>query len=173
MDAYAEPSWNYVGVQWKKVMTDPTMELSPAGEQRKESILAIAKAHASQRRRRRRAAQTLAATAAIILALILPALLLRTHHRQSLPVAVHVHSQNHARIEQPIAKSKVVVLTIETDPRIIERLAIPSQPPRWKKIGDDELLRDLASAHRPAGLAYVGGHKPLLLFRSSDTSGGG
>lgn len=154
-------------------MTDPPIELSTAGEERKESILSMAKAHASQRRRRRRAAQTLAATATIILALAVPVVLLRPHHRQSLPVAVHIHSQNHVRIETLIAKSKVVVLKIETDPGIIERLAIPSQPPRWKKIGDDELLRDLASAHQPAGLAYVGDKKPVLLFRTPPPPRGG
>ncbi|HEX5244829.1 MAG TPA: hypothetical protein VFW23_16345 [Tepidisphaeraceae bacterium] len=152
-------------------MTDPPIELSMAGEQRKESILAMAKIEASQRRRRKRAAQTLAA--AIILALLIPAVFLHTHHRQSLPVAVHVHSHDAPQIEKTISKSKILVIRIETDPQIIERLAIPSQPPRWKKIGDDELLRDLASAHRPAGLAYVGDNRPVLLFRSPNTSSGG
>lgn len=156
-------------------MTDSPIELSSAGEQRKESILAMAKIQARHRRRRRRAAQTLAATAAIILALAVPVLLLRPHHHQALPVAVvpNIDSHINQRIRNPISKSRVVVLKIETDPGIIERLAIPSEPPRWKKIGDDELLRDLASAHQPAGLAYVGDNKPVLLFRTPPPSRGG
>jgi len=151
------------------------MELSTAGEQRKESILAMAKVHASQRRRRRRAAQILAGTAAIILALAVPVLLLHPHHHQARPVAVvpNIDSHTDQQIRKTISKSRLVVLKIETDPRIIERLAIPPQPPRWKKIGDDELLRDLASAHQPAGLAYVGDHKPVLLFRAPPPSRGG
>lgn|GEM_PF-3969868 len=156
-------------------MTDPPMELSPAGEQRKESILAMAKVHASQRRQRRRAAQTLAATAAIIFALAVPVLLLRPHHHQAKPIAVvpNVHPQIEQHLTKSPFKPRVVVVKIETDPQIIDRLAIPPQPARWKKIGDDELLRDLASAHQPAGLAYVGDHKPVLLFRTPGPSRGG
>lgn len=154
-------------------MIEPVTELSSAGEQRKESILAMAKDHALWRGRRRKATQALAA--AIILALAVPVSLLRPHHHQALPVAVapNIHSQPDQQIRKTIAQSRVVVLKIESDPHIIERLAIPPQPPRWKKIGDDELLRDLASAHQPAGLAYVGDKKPVLLFRTPPPPRGG
>ena len=153
-------------------MTEPSIELSSAGEQRKKSILAMAKAQASRRRRRKRAAQTFAA--AIIFALLIPALLLRFHRRPDQQVKVVPTVPAHANRQVAISssKSRVVVVRIETDPQIIERLAIPSPPPQWKKIGDDELLRDLASAHRPAGLAYIDG-KPMLLFRSPAHSTGG
>lgn len=153
-------------------MTEPSIDLSSAGERRKESILAMAKAQASRRRRRKRAAQTL--VVAIIFALLIPALLLRFHRQpyQQAKIVPTIHPRQNLEIASTSSKSRVVVVKIETDPQIIERLAIPSQPPQWKKIGDDELLRDLASAHRPAGLAYIDG-KPMLLFRSPAHSTGG
>lgn len=153
-------------------MTDPRIELSSAGLQRKESILAMATAHTSRRKRRRRVAQS--AAAGIVLALLLPVLLSRLHRHPAKPLAVvpNVHPHIEQQFTKSSFKSRVVVVKIETDPQIIDRLAIPPQPPRWKKIGDDELLRDLASAHLPAGLAYVGDNKPMLLLRASASSSG-
>src|SRR5690348_1476871 len=117
MDASAGHSPNYAGVRRKRIMIDPRIELSSAGLQRKESILAMAKAHAHRRRLRRRTAQSLAA--AVILALLLPALFLRHHRHQAKPIAVvpNVHPRIEHLTKSPF-KSRVVVVKIETDPQI-------------------------------------------------------
>jgi len=138
-------------------MSEPLSLLSPRGEQRRERILALA--IAASRGRRRRRLLTRAALVAILVAAIVPQLR-RSHPPRKSDIAVKL-------IERPPAQavlSPPLVTRIETDPHIIQRLAIPPRPPHVIVIDDRELLTDLALADRPAGLAYVNG-KATLLFR--------
>lgn len=137
--------------------------LSPPGERRRERILDLALAEAGRRRRRRRAART-ALAVLLVAAVVSP--LLRSRPAHPPEVAVQPHPRHPATSGSPVvAPSRgLIVARIETDPHIIERLAIRPQAPRVIVINDNELLNALAMAHRPAGLAYVN-DKATLLFR--------
>ena len=70
-------------------------------------------------------------------------------------------------VQRPKATPLEIRITrIETDRMLVERLTVPPQKPSWTVIDDDELLRRLAEAGRPAGLAYVDG-RTLILFRGA------
>jgi hypothetical protein len=137
--------------------------LSPLGQRRRERILDLALAEARGRRRRRRAART---TVALVLTSILVLAFLRSRPAQQPQLAVQSHQPHPAIPTGPLPQPShaIVVARIETDPNIIERLAIRPEPFHVTVINDNELLNALAMAHRPAGLAYVNG-KATLLFR--------
>ena len=66
----------------------------------------------------------------------------------------------------PAAAEKVVITQIQTDPTLLDRLSVPPQRPTWKILTDDQLLRALADAGRPAGLEYDHG-QVVVLYRDS------
>ncbi|HEY2585212.1 MAG TPA: hypothetical protein VGI81_05560 [Tepidisphaeraceae bacterium] len=134
--------------------------LSDAGERRRERILDLALAEARGRRRRRALARTALTLAVVLVAVGVP-LLLRSRSSQPANIAVKPPAPHPAA---PVSPPRLVVTRIETDPHIIERLAIRQEPSPVVLINDNELLTELAMAHRPAGLAYVNG-KATLLFR--------
>lgn len=135
--------------------------LTPAGIERREQILQLAQRAASQRRIRRRAIGAGAAICVLALAL-LP--LLRRH-----PAPPPEIARVTPRIipERPIvfvrSPRTIEVQRIDTDPRLLDSLAIRPQPNTWRRLGDDELLRELAATGKPVALAYVNG-TPVLLF---------
>jgi hypothetical protein len=131
--------------------------LSSHGEKRRGQILDLALAEA--RRRRRRRVTTQAALAALLIAVLIPPLL-RIHRAPDQHIAV----KNIQPAPSTSPPPPIMVSRIETDPHIVERLAIPPHPSHVVVITDGELLDELALAHRPAALAYVDG-KATLMFR--------
>ena len=100
-----------------------------------------------------------ARTAALSVAVLIPPLL-RIHRAPNQRIAV----KNLQPAPSTSPPPPIVVTRIETDPHIVDRLAIPPRPSHVVLITDGELLDGLALAHRPAALAYVNG-KPTLMFR--------
>ena len=137
-------------------MSESPILLSQSGERRREAILDLALVAARGRRRRRIA---LRASLAAILILVLLSPILRSLRPRDAHTVVH-----HTEPLPPRVPPSPVVERIETDPHIIERLAIPPTHAKVIIINDTELLGDLAMADRPAGLAYING-KAQLVFR--------
>jgi len=82
-------------------------------------------------------------------------ILVRVHHAPP----VHIVA---ITAPKPVPSDSIVVERIETDPHIVERLAVELSPPTWQTISDDDLLSSLAHEGHPAALAYVNG-QPILL----------
>jgi hypothetical protein len=95
--------------------------------------------------------------AGLVAAILLPPLLWL---RPSPPPPVAVRPVDPIPTQPPA----LAVTRIATDPHIIARLSIPPSPLSVTLINDRELLTELATANRPAGLAYVNG-KAMLLYR--------
>jgi hypothetical protein len=81
-----------------------------------------------------------------------------------LPAPATAPSPVHHAIAGPTA-SEIVVTRIQTDPTLLQRLAIPPQKPTWKILSDDELLHELADAGKPAGLDYSNDGPVVVLYR--------
>ncbi len=144
-------------------MTDPEMPISPAGMQRREAILRLAKQQAGKKRFRRRGRH---AAIAIIPLLFVAGILMQ-----------YVRS-NSSNKSQPVAKTSpivvpaprlpvppvpaVIISWITTDPTITDRLAIRPQRRTWKEMNDDQLLQSLAAAGQPSGLIRLDGRIYLL-----------
>jgi hypothetical protein len=140
-------------------MSDFHPALSSVGEKRRGQILDLALAEARRRRRRRVTSQAaLAAMAGLLVAVLIPPLL-RIHRAPDHPITL----KNLQPAPSTSPPPPTLVTRIETDPHILERLAIPPHPSHVTLITDGELLDGLATAHRPAALAYVNG-KATLLF---------
>ena len=139
--------------------------LSAAGEHRRAGILRLARS-AARARRQRRAVRRVLAVAMIVIGVFV---LIRPHRSISPPLAErHTTPPVTAASlpsEPPKQLSRIVVTRIETDPTLLSRWSVGPQKPTWEVLSDDDLLRRLAEAGRPAGLAYVDGHPPILLFR--------
>ena len=59
-----------------------------------------------------------------------------------------------------------MIWQIQTDPTLLQRLAVPPQKPTWRVLSDDELLRALADAGKPAGLEYEANGQMAVLYRN-------
>jgi hypothetical protein len=133
--------------------------LSPQGQRRREEIGRLA-AHAARRRKQRRSAGR-AVAAFVCVGLVLGGMsIARLEHQptdRSPIVATPVTPLAHAT-----PPSTITIARIETDSTITDRLAIRNASPRWRTIGDDELLRTLADAGHPAGLISMNGQEVLL-----------
>jgi hypothetical protein len=136
-------------------MSERKPHLSPRGEQQRRKILELALNEARGRRRRRVLRRV--AVAGLFAAILLPPLL---RLRPSPPPPVAVGPVDPIPTQLPA----LAVTRIATDPHIIERLSIPPSPLSVTLLNDRELLTELATANRPAGLAYVNG-KAMLLYR--------
>lgn len=143
-------------------MAEPTPPLSEEGLRRREQILARALAEAG-RRRRRRAGGRVGIVCAVIGGLVTAILLIRAADEGKAPEVVKRVPPETSPPTAP-AEPRVIFTRIQTDPGIVERLAIHVEPARPQRIRDDELLSELAAANQPAGLAYIDG-KAVLLFR--------
>jgi len=135
-------------------MIDQPIPLSPNGQRRREVILAAALRQAGRRRRRRQLTRATIICAA--LATALPFLLPLMRPRRPAPSVVCVLPEPRRAI------GGIVITRIQTEPGIADRLSIPPVPPHWHRLSDDELLRQLQAAGRPAALASIQGHEMLL-----------
>ena len=143
--------------------------LSPDGEERRLKILALAQDAARGRRRRRIATRVIAACIVVFCGVI--PLAARFSHRNSSPSRSQIAERRQPSAPSDVAPrhrnpqqhpNEIVVTRIETDPEIANRLAVRREAPVYRRLTDDDLLRQLADAGRPAGIAYVRGHATLL-----------
>ncbi len=136
-------------------MTTPNEYLSAAGERRKEEILRAA-LQASGRRRRRR---QMAIGGAVLIPLLMLAIVGLDVDRQKPEPAVVVLPPS-----PMVRKSRanVMIDRIATDPGIADRLSVGDPAPKWKIIGDDELLQSMADAGSPTGLVELNGRRFFL-----------
>ena len=150
---------------------DEQVSLSATGARRRDEILRAA-VRAGQSRRRRRLAGRAAGAAGGVIAiawavaavlrpagLVKPPLVRGPIPPAPPPVAHVVVSGPRPAVKRPAV---IIVQRIETDPTLVDRLAVPRQGHPWRSLSDDELLTQLAQAGRPAGLAYVDGRAQLL-----------
>ena len=169
---------------------------SATGARRREEILGLARAAARGRRRRRVVAKfaaggACAAVAAVALLLVVrgagpqPAERIARETADPRPPVLPRHSphrpqcRRHPRrrrpppsppTARPRRRPAIVVVRIETDPTLSDRLAVPRPAADWQRLDDDALVAALARTGRPAGLAHVGG-RALLLPRSNAFEG--
>lgn len=159
-------------------MNDPKddfadMVLSPEGRVRRIAILQLARHESRSRQRRHLAMRASFAGACLSIAI---AIFWLTRPQNNVPPRL-VHQSpltqpvrqpaTRALAQRPIATPPNIYITrIETDSTLLQRLTVPPQKPSWTVIDDDELLRRLAEAGRPAGLTYVDG-RTLILFRQA------
>jgi len=144
-------------------MSESTPPLSERGVERREEILSRALAEAGRRRRRRAAGRAGVALAVVGGLAAVTAVVWPLREGKSPEVIVRRATPETLPAVAP-AEPRVIVTRIATDPGIVERLAIHAEPVRVQRIRDEELLRELAAADQPAGLAYVNG-KAVLMFR--------
>lgn len=136
---------------------DSSNPLSPHGVERREAILAAALRAAGRRRARRRAGRAAGAFAVVVVGLLaITALVPR-----STPVS-DPRAPSGSFVQTTVPLPRVVITHIETDPTLSRKLALPPQEPRWRRIGDAELLQAFADAGKSAGLAYVNGEAVLV-----------
>ncbi|HSV13671.1 MAG TPA: hypothetical protein VLI90_05390 [Tepidisphaeraceae bacterium] len=139
--------------------SDGGVFLTQEGLQRREQIAAMARAAARARRRRRVQVRMISVSAAVAVCAFTAVTLNDRPRRVTMPGYLpHVAVRN----SSPRAPG-VIVARIETDPNITTRLAIPRQPPRWRVVGDDDLLQTLTEAGHPAGLVRMNGQAMLLV----------
>ena len=65
---------------------------------------------------------------------------------------------------RPAGSARVVIERIQTEAGLTDRLSIRPDPSGWQRLSDDDLLRRLSDAGKPAGLAYVDGRAMLLFY---------
>jgi hypothetical protein len=145
---------------------DDYQGLSQQGRRRREEILWSAIRAARTRRRRRRSMQVAAGAAVTVIAIFLS---ISFHQVQRAPTRIVRNAPmpivpNAPR--NPPGDVQVVVTEIHTDPTLLQRLAVPPQKPDWKILSDDELLRVLADAGKPAGLDYEPSGQVAVLYRN-------
>lgn len=138
--------------------SDGRVALSPAGTRRREEILRSAIREGQSVRHRRRVVR--AAAGGVAAALAVAVALVAMRPRPTPPPSIVVQSRPTHTVTVP--RPQVVVQRIETDPHLMERLSIRPDGKGWQTLSDDELLRQLDRAGRPAALAYVGGQERLL-----------
>jgi hypothetical protein len=139
-------------------MSDVDPVLSDSGIARRERILMLALDEAKSRRRKRWALR--ASAVGVVVAGI--GLVVRSMTGSIAPPPVRpLAIQDPAPVPVP-SPPGIVVSRLETDPTIVDRLAIQADSHRWQTIGDEELLRGLADAGRPTGLIHVAGQTLLL-----------
>lgn len=136
-------------------MIEPPPRLSPAGQARRDHILTLALREGRRRRRRR---QTLRACAVCALLLLAIPPVMRWARPHGPKVVLVRQKPDHP---QPQAMPELTIHRIATEHGLAERLAIPRQ--HWQRIGDDELLRQLAEGHLAGGLVVVHGRQTLWL----------
>jgi hypothetical protein len=159
----------------------PPPSLSSSGERRREQILRLALDAAATRgwQRRSRRAAGLA-----LLVIVGIGVAIRFRHATPTPELAEDPSPTPVQPTPPQprapvaptpsvvgvapahpARPEIAISQIQTDRGIADRLAIPrATTASWQRLNDDDLLRRLADAGKPAGLAYVDG-RPMLLFR--------
>src|SRR5262245_23276853 len=124
-------------------MSDLEQPLSFEGQRRSEAILRLAQRE-SQKRRRKRTALRGAGAGTLVIAAVLVA---RSGFKTSLlhrgDEIVEVPPQQLPKTSSPPG---IVVSQIQTDPTIVDRLAIHTQSKTWRSIDDEEFIRAMADA---------------------------
>lgn len=148
---------------------DPAADgpLSPEGEARRVEILHLAQGQARARRHRRamrRAVGSVVGGGAAVLLFF--ALYTRQHPRVLPQVVVNPPASRDTKVASVPTRSRpeIVITRIPTDATLASQWAVRLEKPAWQKLTDDDLLRRLQEAGRPAGLAYVDG-QARILFR--------
>lgn len=147
------------------------LPLSRKGQLHRAEILQMARQESRTRRRRRFARR---ATVAVGVCLLMGVSILLTTHqtKPDHPQIAHPTPLTQPEKIQTVGsrevgpRQEIVISRIETDLTLLRRLTIPPQKPSWTVIDEDELLRRLTEAGRPAALAYVEG-RTLILFREA------
>ena len=146
-------------------MTD--FELSPSGQVRRAQILQLALHQARRQRLRRRAVRAGIAC----LAVVGVGLAVLQSRRPSLDPSRTSTAKTLAPNPQPSADhpvvGKITIERIETDPTIVDRLAVPVAAPKWVQIDDEQLSQELSKAGQPAGLARIGNQVTLIFHNHS------
>jgi hypothetical protein len=141
------------------MMNDEPIILSEEGRLRQQLILQAALGASRGRKRRRIVIRSIwqGVSVIVLAALLRPWIYFK-------PPAIQVAQP--IVIEHPVEHPAplVIVQRIETDPNILARLALPPMRSHVRHISEDELLRELADAHQPAGVISVDG-KARLVFR--------
>lgn len=139
---------------------DDPIILSEAGQRRQQQILRAALQAGRSRHQRRVLIGVTSMALACGLVVVLSMQLAKVRPQPS-PVGP----------TNPIAKKQevppapvIIVRRIETDPNILQRLALPPMRSTIRHINEDELLKELADAHQPAGIISING-KAQLIFR--------
>jgi hypothetical protein len=143
-------------------MNDAEEPLSPRGQRRREQILANAVAEAKMIRGRRQRLRFGATAGAALFLVVCVAITAR--HRAPTPEAsvTLLPRTTPAPTPLPLPSSAVIIDRIHSDAELTARLALPPTAPKWRFIGDDELLHTLADAGHPAGLVRMNGQAMLL-----------
>ncbi len=144
--------------------------LSPEGRLRQASILRLALDESRSCRRRQMTGKAMAAGVCLLIVFSV----FRSTHPTDTPQPQVVQQMPSVKREvpqpvinlTPAPQKKIVVSRIETDPSLLTKWTIPPRKPTWTVIDDDELLRRLGEAGRPAALAYVDG-RTVILFREA------
>jgi hypothetical protein len=137
-------------------MTNPHEPLSPAGEERREAILGLAR-HAARARRTRRRGVRAGAGALLVLMVAGAGVYVTRPAQLDHPARVDSTATCPAVPSRPAS-----IASIDSDPTIARRLALAPEPQRWASISDDELLASLAEAGQPTGLIEVAGTTILV-----------
>jgi hypothetical protein len=137
-------------------------QLSLLGQVRREQILRLALRQVRRQRRRRLAARAGACCVALVVIGVAVFHTARWQlNRPVAPVAVTSVPGVSPQTDRPNA-GRIVVQHIQTDPNIVRRLAVTPRAPKWVRIDDDQLLQELATAGKPAGLAKINGQVTLI-----------
>ena len=132
-------------------------QLSPAGMQRRDQMLADLKGHMRtlHHRRRVRRSVVVAGSMALFFGSILTSVWLLSKDRAAPPVN-QIADGSHGEKQNAVASlPAVIVEMVQTDPGIVVRWR--AQPaPQWVLASDDELLESLAAANKQTGLIRSG-----------------
>jgi hypothetical protein len=142
-------------------MSDLIPDNSPEFALRRAEILRLALGEASRRKRKRTAARAVGGV--IITALAMVFWMDRSNSKSPVHRPEEIVSNLHPASEPSAPTASIATIEfIQNDPTLIDRLAIPAQPPTWRFISDDELLQELAAAGQPTGLIRMNDQTFLL-----------
>ena len=139
-------------------MSELKPQLSEYERGRREEILSLALRAASRRRWRRRSFNV------VVVIFVATSVAIWAHRESSTPLVPIVLVPTSQPKAGPSDMNQIIVERIADDPDVVARLTIPPSPSTVRRIGDEQLLKELAAADEPAGLAYVNG-KAELIYR--------
>ena len=149
--------------------------LSNQGQQRRDAILQLAIKEAADRRRKRIATTTGVTFFGLLLIggiffTFMPLKPTHTSPEHPGPIVINPSpatlpsaSPSPSVIPTP-TEPLVVIERIQTDPQILEKLAIQPEAPRWTTISDTELLDTLAANNHRAAIAEIDGEKVIVSY---------
>jgi len=146
--------------------------LSESGQIRRREILRLALAATRRRRDQRRA--TIAAVVAVVV--LVPAAFLLRRQTTSAPNQVAPHQvaivRPHPDQPSPQTPSAPTIPFVQSDPHIVQRLAVAPQSATWQTLSDDQLLTRLSDIGQPGALTTVNGQPTLILLNPQPKNDG-